>query len=366
MSVSKRLRYEILRRDNHTCRYCGAAAPDVPLRVDHVVPVALGGNDAPSNLVAACQDCNSGKSSATADHAVVAEVGDDALRWAAAMQQAAENLREMEEPKLDYRKAFLKEWNRWGIDEGGDRKALALPGDWKASIERFRVAGLPTWVWAEIVDTAMGYEKVLNPNKFKYCCGIAWNKVTALQEEARRVARPKSAAVDATEVRKHVSSHLYCTWVWAWERTAPEAPREVDVRDFMEDVAELLQRGLSAKLDLTEVAFQAGSDLATDPSSYLPAEHQTPEERADRLPLSHEEAEIGGSAYASWWSAWEKRDPAGPTARQDRIFGRQLRQAITAGYEPDQIAGAAWAAALDGSPELIAYLPEERPKGGGN
>ena len=30
MAVSKRLRYEILRRDNHTCRYCGASAPDAP------------------------------------------------------------------------------------------------------------------------------------------------------------------------------------------------------------------------------------------------------------------------------------------------------------------------------------------------
>jgi hypothetical protein len=63
MAVSKRLRYEILRRDNHTCRYCGASAPDVPLRVDHVTPVALGGSDKPDNLVASCEACNSGKSS---------------------------------------------------------------------------------------------------------------------------------------------------------------------------------------------------------------------------------------------------------------------------------------------------------------
>lgn len=40
MAVSKRLRYEILRRGNHTCRYCGASAPDVPLRVDHVTLTA--------------------------------------------------------------------------------------------------------------------------------------------------------------------------------------------------------------------------------------------------------------------------------------------------------------------------------------
>ncbi|MCX4232088.1 HNH endonuclease [Streptomyces ortus] len=64
MAVSKRLRYEILRRDRYTCRYCGASAPEAPLRVDHVTPVALGGTDHPSNLVAACEPCNSGKTSA--------------------------------------------------------------------------------------------------------------------------------------------------------------------------------------------------------------------------------------------------------------------------------------------------------------
>lgn len=63
MAVSKRLRYEILRRDSHTCRYCGASAPDAPLRVDHVTPVALGGTDHPSNLATSCEPCNSGKSS---------------------------------------------------------------------------------------------------------------------------------------------------------------------------------------------------------------------------------------------------------------------------------------------------------------
>ena len=42
MSVSRRLRFEILRRDNYTCCYCGAKSPDVTLAVDHVLPVTLG------------------------------------------------------------------------------------------------------------------------------------------------------------------------------------------------------------------------------------------------------------------------------------------------------------------------------------
>jgi hypothetical protein len=78
MAVSKRLRFEIFRRDSHTCRYCGATAPGTPLRVDHIVPVALGGTDHPSNLVTSCEPCNSGKTS-TLD-GQVAEADDTRIR----------------------------------------------------------------------------------------------------------------------------------------------------------------------------------------------------------------------------------------------------------------------------------------------
>ena len=64
MAISRRLRYEVLRRDSYTCRYCGAKAPDVKLNVDAVVPEALGGSHKdPSNLTTACEACNSGKTS---------------------------------------------------------------------------------------------------------------------------------------------------------------------------------------------------------------------------------------------------------------------------------------------------------------
>ena len=60
--IPKKLRFEILKRDNFTCRYCGQSAPDVVLHADHIKPVAKGGTNDPSNLVAACSACNSGKS----------------------------------------------------------------------------------------------------------------------------------------------------------------------------------------------------------------------------------------------------------------------------------------------------------------
>lgn len=93
MAVSKRLRYEVLRRDNHACRYCGATAPDVKLNVDHVIPQALGGSNAPTNLVASCADCNGGKTSSMPNAMPVTDVDQDTFRQAAAQKQEAEQRR---------------------------------------------------------------------------------------------------------------------------------------------------------------------------------------------------------------------------------------------------------------------------------
>lgn len=60
--LSQKTRFAILVRDNHTCQYCGAKAPDVVLHVDHMMPVCEGGTNDSSNLITACQSCNAGKS----------------------------------------------------------------------------------------------------------------------------------------------------------------------------------------------------------------------------------------------------------------------------------------------------------------
>lgn len=61
MSLSPKLRFEILRRDGFTCQYCGAKGGDVELQVDHIHPKAAGGTDDPGNLITACFECNNGK-----------------------------------------------------------------------------------------------------------------------------------------------------------------------------------------------------------------------------------------------------------------------------------------------------------------
>lgn len=65
-SLSKRTRFEVLKRDGFACRYCGRRPPEVELVVDHVFPVASGGGNEMANLAAACRDCNLGKAASQA------------------------------------------------------------------------------------------------------------------------------------------------------------------------------------------------------------------------------------------------------------------------------------------------------------
>ena len=51
---------KILSAQNHRCFYCGTDITKHP-QVDHVMPLARGGSNWPSNLVGACADCNARK-----------------------------------------------------------------------------------------------------------------------------------------------------------------------------------------------------------------------------------------------------------------------------------------------------------------
>lgn len=118
MAISRRLRFEILRRDGHTCRYCGAMAPDVSLTVDHVIPSTLGGTDDPANLVAACVDCNNGKASVPADAALVADVAADAIRWKRAIDEARTEFEMERQVTAEWAERFRAMWDDWtyGVD----------------------------------------------------------------------------------------------------------------------------------------------------------------------------------------------------------------------------------------------------------
>lgn len=51
-----------LKRDHHTCLWCGRPATTV----DHIIPSSKGGSDLPHNLLASCSECNTKRGNRTA------------------------------------------------------------------------------------------------------------------------------------------------------------------------------------------------------------------------------------------------------------------------------------------------------------
>jgi hypothetical protein len=339
MAVSKRLRYEILRRDNHTCRYCGAMAPDVKLTVDHVTPTALGGSDAPDNLITACEPCNNGKSSVPANATVVADVAQDAMRWAAALKQAAAELEAQEGPRLAYRRAFEEAWNAWTRESGGKRVTTPLDDNWRTSIERFRVAGLPASVWADVVEKAMTNPTVKLDNVFKYMCGIAWRMVDGLQERAKAIVAAEEKPAADGEDRDPIAEAAVDVWVNEWVGSISNEQGHA----FSASVARYREHGWEGPHRLMHAAQFAAWFHLTDVNEAL-------------AKLERDEA------MTSWTTAWYSKAFDYPA---NDLFDRveaQCDALLNAGVDPVRVRRAALYAGAHRSSSLYFGLGESELK----
>ncbi len=110
--IRKSVRFEVFKRDSFTCQYCGAKSPDVVLEVDHITPVAEGGDNDILNLVTACRPCNAGKS-------------DRRLSDATAIDVRRAQIEELEGRRQQLE--MLHEWHVSLIDI--DAQAVTLAGD---------------------------------------------------------------------------------------------------------------------------------------------------------------------------------------------------------------------------------------------
>jgi hypothetical protein len=155
------------------------------LTVDHVMPTALGGSDDPTNLVAACKDCNSGKSATAPGSPLVADVAADALRWASAMKRAAE-IQLGQEAQIQFEVDAVGDW--WGSWTTSDGSVPPRPGDWEGSIRSLITAGL-NFVddFEPAVKVAMQQKNVQFDNRWRYFCGICWRRVQERQQMAREL-----------------------------------------------------------------------------------------------------------------------------------------------------------------------------------
>lgn len=209
MAVTKRTRFEVLRRDAHTCQYCGAKAPDVALTIDHVMPVSLGGDDKPGNLVTACRECNSGKASITPDSPLVQGLSDRAAAYALGVQDRMTRFRQDLEDLDAYVVAFHEEWDKWEFTNGvaaGDR--VPLPDDYTSTLLRWVQIGVPTRAMKMAIAKAMVKPGIRGEyGVFQYTAGVVKGMLDQRDIDLTVTAETAAVYTSAEHRREVIASY---------------------------------------------------------------------------------------------------------------------------------------------------------------
>jgi hypothetical protein len=180
--ISKKLRFEVLKRDSFKCQYCGATAPEALLEIDHIKPVSKGGKNDILNLIASCSNCNNGKSNKQLDDSSV-------VSKSRAQMEELQGRREQLEMMMEWKDGLksLKDDTIEKLAEYWDKMTpgLAINENGKSGIakmiKRFSVDEI-----TQAMDIAAGYYLRFNEdnkcthdsvqNAFSKITGICYNK----------------------------------------------------------------------------------------------------------------------------------------------------------------------------------------------
>lgn len=166
-ALSKKARFDVFKRDDFTCQYCGAVPPRVILHVDHIVPVAEGGRNHLDNLITSCEPCNLGKGARS-----LSDIPQS-------LKDKAKRTEELEEQIKGFNTVMLAKAKRieseaWQIAARieGEQRIESFNKENLISIKRFleRLSFSELIEAAEIAD-ATNYQ---SSRKFKYFCGVCW------------------------------------------------------------------------------------------------------------------------------------------------------------------------------------------------
>lgn len=174
-AISKRIRFEVFKRDGFACVYCGNHPPQILLHVDHVVAVAAGGTNDIDNLVTACEPCNLGKGAR------------DLKSIPESLAEKAKAVAEREEQLLGYQAVLEAKRQRiedemWRVAEELDTGSSenGMRRDWLSSIRMF-IEKLGLHSVLECAEIARSRYPYGNRRTFLYFCGCCWKRVRGEQ-----------------------------------------------------------------------------------------------------------------------------------------------------------------------------------------
>lgn len=180
--ISKLTRFEIFKRDRFICQYCGGTPPAVILQIDHITPVAKGGDNDPLNLITSCQECNLGKTDR------------ELTSIPPPLKAQLDEQRERRE-QIEQYNAFLMELRE---KQDGDIKEIGRAWYRMCGLKGFifgpaRIPSIRTFLKhlpkTEILDAAeTAHSKVPadgedDDRTFRYFCGVCWTKIKRAQED---------------------------------------------------------------------------------------------------------------------------------------------------------------------------------------
>ena len=248
---SKRLRFEILKRDGFRCIYCGATPIQSPLHVDHVKPEADGGTDDPANLVTACRDCNGGKSSVPLDRRLPAKFTSDEDREQA--DQIREYLavqREILDAKKDAEAMVIERWEE-------------LIGDWHESLPRnltrpLRDLGLAAVL--EAVEATARRDIGSSIDEVRYFCGVLRSR-----REQAGISKPAPDKKVYSEAELHAAQ-----WQCSFDHFRSYWRHRFNGADFVGDFESLIRKATSGEKRIGYINFYNLIDQVAWGADYTP------------------------------------------------------------------------------------------------
>ena len=175
-AISKRVRFEIFKRDKFTCQYCGAHPPDVILEIDHIEAVANGGTNDIDNLVTSCEPCNRGKSAVPLD-CIPQSLKDKA----AAIAEAEEQLSGYHQVIEARRERQIEQmWRVAEILDGGCSERGFCTRDLRQIGRFIETLGLYDVIGA--AEIACDRQLYSVRTRWKYFCGVCWTKIRRANE----------------------------------------------------------------------------------------------------------------------------------------------------------------------------------------
>lgn len=174
-TISKKTRFEVFKRDGFSCQYCGATPPAVVLHVDHVDPVANGGQNDMDNLVTACESCNQGKSDRSLD-----DIPQTLQDKAALVLEREAQIRGYQGVLAAKRQRIEDECSEVVDMYERFNEGYTLNDKSLVSVRNF-IEKLGLHEVLSAMERAYSNAKVRRNQEYKYFCGICWSKIREIQ-----------------------------------------------------------------------------------------------------------------------------------------------------------------------------------------